>query len=266
MKMIKIRLSIAVTAAVCGRLVFADPAVEYKFAPENTALGTTPAEAYSWDDSSLWTSQAGGYPSSPAVAVDMQNCGSTLSYVKIPSSGVDIGALKSLNSKLCLIGDGLITINSDGYSSSTIELLPAGRIYGGPDYSDLIIYAPVNAKNAINGRFSLACDLKMPAATAVDTLPIGIQCIRADLYANSSDPDRTNEVYLNKVLQGSGAMVFYMPRGSSEQVSGSFNQTANSPFLQIASGIEVAELPVGALVTGDGIPQGAFLKRIFPSG
>ena len=147
--------AIAMTSVMLVMSAFSDTAVVYKFAPADSTLGTTPANAYSWDDPDIWP-ETPGYPSTSAAAVDMQNYGSTLKYVKVPSSGIAIGGLKSLGSKFYIIGDGTITIDSAGYPSSTV--VSPGRIWGGLAIPDLIIYAPLVVKSDMNGKFSLACE------------------------------------------------------------------------------------------------------------
>ena len=93
---------------------------------------------------------------------------------------------------------------------------------------------------------------------------------RFDLYANAAGETRT----YSQMFGGSGSpdarmngystLTLVGPRGSDEDIVGTWSQTEGSPFLSRV-GDEHA-LCVGTTVTGDGIPDGTFLKRAFPDG
>ena len=85
-----------------------------------------------------------------------------------------------------------------------------------------------------------------------------------DLYANTSDEVRVNPGSTNYFKQSYGPPTWYAPQGSSVAVVGQWSQTAGSRYLFRTGAAHV--LCAGTLVHGDGIPQGAFLKRIFNDG
>jgi hypothetical protein len=76
------------------------------------------------------------------------------------------------------------------------------------------------------------------------------------MFGGSGSPDARMNGYSTLTLVG--------PRGSDEDIVGTWSQTEGSPFLSRV-GDEHA-LCVGTTVTGDGIPDGTFLKRAFPDG
>ena len=61
-----------------------------------------------------------------------------------------------------------------------------------------------------------------------------------------------------------GDIRVYAPQSSPVDVTGVYSQTAGSPYLFLKGVAHV--LSAGTLVSGEGIPDGAFLKRIFPDG
>ena len=87
---------------------------------------------------------------------------------------------------------------------------------------------------------------------------------RVDRYANSTAAERT-AMSIGSVYQGDGSLNVYGPQSSAGQVQGSWNQTAGSPYLTPAAGTS-HPLAVGTAVSGDGVPSGTFLKRVFPDG
>lgn len=89
---------------------------------------------------------------------------------------------------------------------------------------------------------------------------------RLDWYATSANPRRTDDVQLSEGIlyhPGSGHVAFYAPQGS-EGCTGTWRQTSGSPFLERVS--ETAHpISVGTVVTGTGIPVGAYVRRRFES-
>lgn len=91
---------------------------------------------------------------------------------------------------------------------------------------------------------------------------------RLDLYANASGEKRIAcPVPAEKSLYWNfGAMTVTAPHGSSETVVARWRQTGGSAFLSRAAGQGEHVLSVGTAVAGMGIPDGTFLKRVFPDG
>ena len=95
----------------------------------------------------------------------------------------------------------------------------------------------------------------------------GTVSFRYDLYATAAGENRTFQTFPSAISMDSGATLrFISPKGSSTALSSRWMQTAGSPFLALAAGETPHTLSAGTIVTGDGIPSGTFLKRIFPDG
>jgi len=63
-----------------------------------------------------------------------------------------------------------------------------------------------------------------------------------------------------------GSLKFFAPKGTAGDVTGRWSQTSGSPFLSRAAGQAEHDLSVGTAVTGAGIPDGTFLRYVFPDG
>ena len=93
----------------------------------------------------------------------------------------------------------------------------------------------------------------------------GTQAFRLDLYAKAPGENRAAGFMPDGTLRFSwGDMRVYAPQSSPVDVTGVYSQTAGSPYLFLKG--EAHVLSAGTLVSGEGIPDGAFLKRIFPDG
>lgn len=97
------------------------------------------------------------------------------------------------------------------------------------------------------------------------TLSAGVFRNRLDRYANSPDPVRVNPMRIQHFYIGAGDWAIHSPRSLAEDVKGKWNQTENSPYLFPAAGTSHV-LPVGTIVTGEGVPNETFLRRVFPDG
>ena len=159
---------------------------------------------------------------------------------------VTVGSLTGGNA--ILVSDEKLTVGSyDGASFPKLE------------YASL--YCPVHlTKYSELGWSTVFCgDVR-----ADNTLRfVGEASFRADRYANDTNPVRVNPWSTGEYLQASCDFVFYAPR-QSEAVSGTWRLVKGSPFASRA-GDEHA-LAVGTSVTGEGIAEGTFLKRVFPDG
>ena len=84
---------------------------------------------------------------------------------------------------------------------------------------------------------------------------------RLDLYANVAGGERQNPGVTDRLYFGAGSLIIHAPVGSSDEVTGLWDQTAGSPFV-FRTG-EAHPIPVGTLVRGSGVREGTFVKRIF---
>lgn len=211
----------------------------------------TPATAYNWSDSGNW--KDGMVPN----AYDKAVLPSTALYINLPdgvvASNVTIGATYLMGSKLRIEGNasgirpGLSAAN--GCLFADLEL---GKLNG----LDPWISSTGNGIN-IAGR-TIAVDAHyIPAG--------GMISQRLDYFANSSNPVRTDDIQIaadKMFFPGSASCMVFAPKGSAE-CTGTWSQTAGSPFISLVGASHT--LAVGTIVTGDGIPDGTFLKRVFSS-
>ena len=94
----------------------------------------------------------------------------------------------------------------------------------------------------------------------------GTVSFRYDLYATEAGEEREFNTFPCNISMDVGRLRFIAPHGSSVALSSRWVQTAGSPFLKLADGETAHVLSAGTTVTGDGVPEGAFLKRVFPDG
>lgn len=177
-------------------------------------------------------------------------------FLEKSNSGID--AL--MTNRVCFVSDHAVMIantEDDGAEASRHKSLAfAGRIYAD-------ITGPADRKDTwTDGHFELCGDYEDAGAVSKLSCGGGTMRLRMDLYANSADEVRENPLRINELYR-SGGFVFYAPRGADEQV-GQWSQTAGSPYL-FRTG-EEHPLAAGTRVSGAGIPEGAFLKRIFTDG
>ena len=111
------------------------------------------------------------------------------------------------------------------------------------------------------------CDIPT-SGTGAGALLMTSVSFRYDLFAKAAGEVRDFYTWPNNDFRmNAGATVrFIAPHGSSTNLTSRWVQTADSPFLKQAAGETPHVLSAGTTVTGDGIPEGAFLKRIFPDG
>ena len=82
-----------------------------------------------------------------------------------------------------------------------------------------------------------------------------------DLYANEAGENRTDSMPTGTYRFSWGDTRIYAPKSSPVDVSGTWSQTANSPYIFPKDANHV--ISAGTTVSGEGIPEGTFVKRIF---
>lgn len=155
------------------------------------------------------------------------------------------------------------SLNGGGASLLTDATLTLGSNGGGtfPKLERANFYAPVQiTKYSEIGWLTTFCG----DVTAASTLRfVGTGAFRADRYANDTNPDRTNPWPTGEYLLAACDLEFYAPP-RTEAVTGDWRLTANSPFAMCVG--TSPTLAVGTSVTGEGIADGTFLRRVFPDG
>lgn len=242
----KSKMKFAIVALCALAVVFISGAVraaatEYNWTGPTEA--NTPATAYDWTSPGYWDTTP--YPQDADSIATFKTDASI--YVKVPDS-LTLQRIKSGAKKTIVLAENL-TCGSFSYST---YVNPAVRIYA-QTLSDFT-----------GGGYAEVCADVAPkdGSMAFNSDP---QRFRFDLYANSSDPCRTNMISNWKSCSvATGNFRFTAPRSADVQAS-TWAQTKESPYLKRVSATDHV-LAVGTAVTGVGIPNGTFLRRNFENG
>ena len=219
--------------------------------------GTSPANAALWSDPTNWTN--GVVPSAKADRADLREA--TNRYIRIDTD-LELYQLRGCSAgRTVIMGEGKLTLWGTAKNPSVIS-----------DYA--IYYVPVALKDSLANaweRFEnnyMAADFTLLNDGFQN--PYNSTWFRSDWYADSSDPVRTNGIvfatrgnYMNLHYTG---YHFYGPEGLEEAAASTWRLTAGSPFATPVGEIGHA-LPPGTLVTaGNSLPEGTFLRRVYPDG
>ena len=191
-----------------------------------------------------WNGEVVGNAAGRDVTFDAR---ATYGFVEL-NDDISVGAFSGFNN-LVLFGDRTITVTANGQTYV--------RIQKAHMYADIAVPSGVNMESYDS--LSICGDVSVSGYSRY----VGNTMFRADLYAKSSDCVRTTPWRTGDLNMSGNYVWYYAPRGSGA-VSGTWSQTDGSPYLFPVDA--TAALPVGTLVTGNGIQSGSFLKRIFPDG
>ncbi len=222
---------------------------------KNANVGGSPASAASWSDAANW--KDGVVPSS----IDSDTADLSAAEGQYISLGSGAVALKALlgpatftATRPVLLGDGSLKISYAGDLRSVCLYSPWARNGGS---SSMSLY-----KGIYNSDICGDC-----SDYYFHTLLFDAVRFRYDLYASAAGGVRANGPLPGNAtikFNGGASLVMTAPRGTDEAMSATFSQTSGSAFLSSVGAHET--LPVGAMVTGEGIPDGTWLKRVFPDG
>lgn len=146
-----------------------------------------------------------------------------------------------------LVGDDLLTIN---YAHNDTKALA----------QNIVVYA--DTRVVANGYVSY-----LTMCGPLDTAKYIFSCNTSFAhlfcnYAQDSTGVRENESITNSLVCATSSLLFVAPQSSTNDVSGLWIRTAQTDLITYAgSGTPV--VPVGALVEGDGIREGTFIRRVF---
>ena len=213
-----------------------------------SSSGNTPATAYDWTDAANW--QDGRVPADGDAVVFPQNGG--VYFVRMPDE-LKIGSM-TVAGNARLLGERLVVTDLGANKRATLQ-------GGGVIYADFQFGQPgdVMVTHYIGG-INLAGRIVADVSEVISAW--GDELHRLDLYATTSNPLRTDDFQLTKPMHpGSGNVGVYAPEGA-DACTGVWSQTAGSPYLQRVSAT-AHPIAVGTVVTGAGIPDGAFVRRRF---
>ncbi len=220
-----------------------------------SGVGTGGTNWAEWSDQGNWEGEtvASG---SDATATLTPAAGK---YIQLPSSLSLKNIVQATEaSPVVLVGDG--TCSFSPYAMND-----------GP--KNCYLYSPLNfggLKTTENyAGFMGGCQFCGPVVSRTsggDPRFSGTVSFRYDLYATEAGEEREFNTFPCNISMDIGRLRFIAPHGSSVALSSHWVQTAGSPFLKLADGETAHVLSAGTTVTGDGVPEGAFLKRVFPDG
>lgn len=248
------------------RLPFLSAAIAVTFAASaadgtwvaRDGVGTSVANFAAWSDAANW--EDGTVPTSlDADTATLTNATKAGQYIRLDDASL---ALKAVNGWIMNAGGRRAVLVGDG----AFQVSYAGNLSG------VCLYAPWRRTGGATGA-SLYTGL-WDATICGDcsdyyfaTLLLGTVQFRYDRYASAAGGTRTDGPIPSGsrlTLNGGARVVLTAPRGTDEAQVATFSQTEGSPFLVAVGDHET--LPVGTAVTGVGIPEGTWLKRIFPDG
>lgn len=236
------RKIIGIAFAAVGLLV-ANPL----FAANGTMVyndgGHTPDAALDWNDPNNWVEGQIASGSDSKATLPSANY---QPYILAPDGLTlkDVGDTEHDNhppSRARVICDGTMTL---------------GGAWGVMLYGDVAFTgSPVVAGVTFCGPLSMGSDNLLSARDNIG--------FRRDLFADSASEEIVDPFLLpNFNVYQSQSCAFFAPRGS-EAVTGTWTMTEGSRFLTLAG--EAHTVSVGAMVSGEGIPEGAYVKRYFTS-
>lgn len=221
---------------------------EWRWTATPGDLADTAAE---WSVAANWD---GAVPSAQGDIADFSGIEAD-TYVRLPAGTSSVGSIVNTTAnKVILIGDGLLHFGA-GKEDSQL--------------SGAYLYTASRFSNGANGTSLVANNVSFCGDVAVYPYlknTSGFVHFRADLYANSPEPTRDGELDFSGTgrLNVNGPVVWFAPRGA-EEAKGVWTRSDGSAFLSFA-GEDRHDLAPGAIVTGNGIDEGTFLRRVFPDG
>lgn len=238
---------IALVTMLCGVASFAKDGIWIK-----SDTGTSPLTAADYSIPANW---ADGYVPGEGDAAYFTNAFSVSRYVKL-SSELSLAAIYakigSQSGSTILLGD---TLTLQGKSAS---LLASGG-------ASLTVFANVSGASGFGMQHStISGDLDVPNTSTV-TLSAGTLGFDTSTYATSAETVRYpwGHRSVGQMLTGGPSILLTGPNSSKVALNGVYSVTQHSPILTYVSGTAGGKLVVGSRLSGDGIPKGAYLKRIF---
>ena len=213
-------------------------------------VGTSPMNAANWSDEENW--EGGIVPDGASDKADLSAAADL--YIRVDTA-VELAGFKGGTSGhlVNLIGDGSLTVPLRSY--------PTG--YKG-QYVRFYIHL-ISTSTSNNGTYAGGnCEYCGPTTLPAFDTNDGAFNFRFDRFATAAGAVREESPFVTYLKYYFGVAV-YGPESLAESATSGWNLTAGSVYATPAGEIAHA-LPVGALVTGGGFPDGTFLKRTFVDG
>jgi hypothetical protein len=223
--------------------------------PAVITKGLSVTNAASWSDEANWQDRI--VPSAMSDVVQIPNNLAAPYYIKADSA-ISAAILRDASGSSAtyttasvipyVICDDGVTLNtsSDGSTVRGIRL-----------YADLSL---PNANGAAHlSSFILCGDVSLSAAGIFSINMYNVQH-RLDMYANAAGETRTLPT-MPQFRNSWGALLVYAPESSPVDVTGEWATTDKSPYIFRTGAKHV--ISAGTTVTGTGIPDGAYVRRVF---
>jgi hypothetical protein len=257
MNMLKSKMVVKAACAVSlsvGAVLYASATV-YTNALDATQY-LTPRTAANWNDATFWG--GGGVPNDPDDIVVFTASSWHGGNIFLTSAvGISVNRIDcSYNlPRLCYVSDEPVSFYGSDASGSSVS--SKGVWYYAP--------ASIPANTLPNLLKICFCgDFSLPAGSRCLFHGTPDVAFHYDRYTTAPGETREIPAWEGTVRVYDLPLNFYAPESSTNAVVLDFEQQAGSPYLRRISGTSADPLCVGTLVTGAGIPDGTYLKRVFP--
>ena len=219
----------------------------------------TPDTAYDWSDPDNWE---GGKVGGEGDDVTLPNEGV---YIRVPDSGITVRRLHNLTSSAYLFG-GDIRLLSSGEGTDDnrrAQLNTSAKIY-----CDIVIpqeetISPYLKGYSTKGQgYQLCASVRNESTAGIyPQVTDGSDYHNFSYFAKSAGAERTENMVSAGPFGINGGATFFMAPEGGAAVSGSWKLTEGSVYATRSSSKH--DLAVGTAVSGQGLPEGTFLKRVF---
>lgn len=230
-----------------------------------TPDGRTPMTPANWADPANWINaelpsgdNVVAYLVDPANPETDPKMAATLRYIRVPDAGMTLGGINSRSGVQLFVTGGPIALTDEGIAGSGWAWMEDR-----PDYqnvSRVVFFNDITFRSAYLGRCVLAGTVR-PATPSAELIPTAQFCLVPYLQAKTDSETIVDPAYNGRFRPSTnGSICYYAPKGADE-ASGRWKVTAGSCVLERVG--TAHDLAAGQHVTGAGIPDGAFVSRIY---
>ena len=220
----------------------------------------TPDTAYLWSDAANWQDGKVGGAGDDVVLPNESV------YIRVPDSGITVRRLQNLSSTAYVIGGDIRLLSAgEGTEAERRAILETkARIH-----CDIVIpeeetLNPYFKGISANGSgYQLCGRIRNESSSGVyPEVTDGSVYHNFRYFANVGGAARRDDMVSAGPFGINGGAAFLMAPEGGDAVSGSWKLTAGSPYATRQSATS-HRLAVGTVVSGAGLPEGTFLKRVF---
>lgn len=221
-----------------------------------------------------WINPSGNTASSAYRFVDEDNWRNAA--VPVSKSDTDIWFTNSVGSlRFVDLPDGFSFRKIKGAIGSPVVLLgSSANVYNGFEYSGsgttpvVYCYADLDVLGSLYVNRATLCGDVASAVGKTVYNAAGENFHRLDLYANAAGENRVDPSFTYNMSLSWGTFHLVAPKSGVSDVTAVWTLVDGSPYAQRPAGTAEHVLCAGTLVSAKGgeLPEGTFLKRIFPDG